>query len=222
MTSSWAAVLKKDLLVEFRTRYGLSAVVMFLLVTVAIILFSLPGEEISPSTMSALFWIAIFFGAMTGLARSFIAEEERGTSFLLRIYSPSESVFFGKLAFNLLLMIAIAITAVLLFSFFFSDFAIADWSMFLMQLLLGATGIGVVSTMLSALIGRAAQKGALLPVLAFPVLMPIVIATTDATRITMQTASAWTGARGDLLILFSFDVAMVLVSYVLFDTIWKE
>ncbi|HET6511711.1 MAG TPA: heme exporter protein CcmB, partial [Candidatus Kapabacteria bacterium] len=127
MTNSWAAVLKKDLLVEFRTRYGLSAVVMFLLVTVAIILFSLPGEEISPSTMSALFWIAIFFGAMTGLARSFIAEEERGTSFLLRIYSPSESVFFGKLAFNLLLMIAIAITAVLLFSFFFGDFAIADW-----------------------------------------------------------------------------------------------
>ena len=222
MTSSWAAVLKKDLLVEFRTRYGLSAVVMFLLVTVAIILFSLPGEEISPSAMSALFWIAIFFGAMTGLARSFIAEEERGTSFLLRVYSPSESVFFGKLAFNLLLMIAIAITAVLLFSFFFSDFAIADWSIFLLQLLLGATGIGVVSTMLSALIGRAAQKGALLPVLAFPVLMPIVIATTDATRITMQTASAWIGARGDLLILFSFDVAMVLVSYVLFDTIWKE
>jgi heme exporter protein B len=221
MSSSWAAVLRKDLLVEFRTRYGLSAVVMFLLVTVAIILFSLPGEQINPSTMSALFWIALFFGAMTGLSRSFIAEEERGTSFLLRIYSPSESVFFGKLAFNLLLMLAISITGIILFSFFFSNFIIQDWPVFLLQLILGAAGIGVVSTMLSALIGRAAQKGALLPVIALPVLMPIVIATTDATRITMQTATAW-DARGDLLILFSFDVAMVLVSYVLFDTIWKE
>jgi heme exporter protein B len=222
MTNSWSAVLRKDLLVEFRTRYGLSAVVMFLLVTVAIILFSLPGEEISPSTMSALFWIALFFGAMTGLARSFIAEEERGTSFLLRIYSPSDSVFFGKLAFNLLLMLALSLTAVLLFGFFFQDFRIADWPIFWLQLLLGAAGIGIVSTMLSALIGRAAQKGALLPVIALPVLMPIVIATTDATRITLQTNTAWSGARGDLLILFSFDVAMVLVSYVLFDTIWKE
>lgn len=222
MTSSWEAVLRKDLLVEFRTRYGLSAIVMFLLVTVAIVLFSLPGEEISPSTMSALFWIALFFGAMTGLSRSFIAEEERGTSFLLRIYAPSESVFFGKLAFNLLLMLGISVTAVLLFSFFFRDFVIADWAVFLIQLVLGAAGIGIVSTMLSALIGRAAQKGALLPVIALPVLMPIVIATTDATRITMQTSTAWAGARGDLLILFSFDVAMVLVSYVLFDTIWKE
>lgn len=222
MTGSWVAILRKDLLVEFRTRYGLSAIVMFLLVTVAIVLFSLPGEEISSSTMSALFWIALFFGAMTGLSRSFIAEEERGTSFLLRIYSPSESVFFGKLAFNLLLMCGISLTAVLLFAFFFSDFAIADWGVFLLQLVLGASGIGIVSTVLSALIGRAAQKGALLPVIALPVLMPIVIATTDATRITMQTATAWTGARGDLLILFSFDVAMVLVSFVLFDTIWKE
>jgi heme exporter protein B len=222
MTNSWSAVLRKDLLVEFRTRYGLSAVVMFLLVTVAIILFSLPGEEISPSTMSALFWIALFFGAMTGLSRSFIAEEERGTSFLLRIYSPSDSVFFGKLAFNLLLMLGLSLTAVLLFGFFFQDFRIADWPVFSLQLLLGAAGIGIVSTMLSALIGRAAQKGALLPVIALPVLMPIVIATTDATRITLQTNTAWSGARGDLLILFSFDVAMVLVSYVLFDTIWKE
>lgn len=222
MTGSWAAVLRKDLLIEFRTRYGLSAIVMFLLVTVAIVMFSLPGEQISPSTMSALFWIALFFGAMTGLSRSFIAEEERGTSFLLRIYAPSESVFFGKLAFNLLLMLGISVTAVALFGFFFRDFRISDWGVFVAQLLLGSAGIGVVSTMLSALIGRAAQKGALLPVIALPVLMPIVIATTDATRIAIQTASAWSGARGDLLILFSFDVAMVLVSYVLFDTIWKE
>lgn len=222
MANSWAAVLRKDLLVEFRTRYGVSAIAMFLLVTVAIILFSLPGEQIAPSMMSALFWISLFFGAMTGLSRSFISEEERGTSFLLRIYAPSEGVYLGKLAFNLLLMVAIALTAVILFLFFFRDFRIEDWPVFSVQLLLGVIGIGTVSTMLSALIGRAAQKGALLPVIALPVLMPIVIATTDATRITLSTASAWIGVRGDLLILLSFDVAMVLVSYVLFDTIWKE
>ncbi len=50
MVSSWAAVLRKDLL----------AIAMFLLVTVAIVLFSLPGEQIAPSMISALFWIALF------------------------------------------------------------------------------------------------------------------------------------------------------------------
>jgi hypothetical protein len=52
--------------------------------------------------------------------------------------------------------------------------------------------------------------------------MPLVIAATDATRITMEVPNAWEGARGDILILFSFDVALTLVSYVLFSVIWKD
>lgn len=223
MISSWRAVLRKDLLVEFRTRFGVSAVIMFLLITVSVILYSVPGEQLTPSILSALLWIALFFGAMTGLSRSFVSEEERGTSLILRLYAPGESVFLGKLAYNLILMLALAFAATIFFLFFFArDFHIRDWPMFLSQLVLGAIGIAAVSTMLSALISRASQKGALLPILALPVLMPLVIATTDAMRITLEVPNAWDGVRGDVLILFSFDVAMILVSYVLFDVIWKD
>jgi heme exporter protein B len=172
--------------------------------------------------MSALFWVTLFFGGMTGLSRAFVSEEERGTSIALRLYARSGSVYFGKLAYNMLLMLSLGLTGVLFFLFFFRDFHPTDWSIFLLQLALGAIGIASVSTILSALIGRAAQKGALLPVLALPLLMPLVIATTDATRITLEVHDAWAGARGDVLILFSFDVAVTLVSYVLFDLIWKD
>jgi heme exporter protein B len=220
---SWQGVLRKDLAIEFRTRYGVSAVIMFLLITVAVILYSTPGEQLQPSILSALLWIALFFGAMTGLSRSFVSEEERGTSLLLRLYASGEGVFVGKLIYNIGLMVALAISAVLFFQFFFTrDFHVRDWPIFSLQLLLGAIGIAVVSTILSALIGRASQKGALLPILALPVLMPLVIATTDAMRITLEVPSAWDGVRGDILILVSFDVAMVLVSYVLFDIIWRD
>jgi heme exporter protein B len=219
----WQGVLRKDLRVEFRTRYGVSAVIMFLLITVAVILYSTPGEQLQPSILSALLWIALFFGAMTGLARSFVSEEERGTALLLRLYANGESVFIGKLVYNLALMLALAISAVLFFEFFFTrDFHIRDWSAFSLQLILGGIGIAAVSTMLSALISRASQKGALLPILALPVLMPLVIATTDATRIALEVPNAMISARGDLLILVSFDIAMVLVSYVLFDVIWRD
>jgi heme exporter protein B len=222
LTASWRAILRKDIAIEFRTRYGVSALVMFLLVTIAVIMFSAPGEQLGAGLLSAFFWISLFFGAMTGLARSFVTEEERGTSLLLRLYAPPESVFLGKLVFNIVLMLALAIAAVFFFLLFFRDFHIRDSQLFLLQLVLGAVGVGAVSTILSALIGRASQKGALLPILALPVLMPLIIATTDATRITMEIASAWEGVRGDVLILFSFDVAMILISYVLFETIWKE
>lgn len=221
--ASWQAVLRKDLKIEFRTRYGVSAIVMFLLTTVAVILYSTAGESLTTSIISALFWIALFFGSMTGLARSFVAEEERGTSLMLRLYSSSESVFLGKLIYNLGLMVALALSAFIFFQFFFfRDFHVRDWGMFWLQLMLGAVGIAAVSTILSALISRASQKGALLPILALPVLIPVVIATTDATRITFEIPNAWDGARGDILILISFDIAMALVSYVLFDTIWRD
>ena len=220
---SWQGVLHKDLRVEFRTRYGVSAVIMFLLITVAVILYSTPGEQLQPSILSALLWIALFFGAMTGLARSFVSEEERGTALMLRLYASGESVFIGKLIYNIGLMLALAISAVVFFQFFFSrDFHIRDWSAFSLQLALGAIGIAAVSTILSALIGRASQKGALLPILALPVLLPLVIATTDATRITLESTSALASAPGDILILISFDIAIILVSYVLFDVIWKD
>jgi heme exporter protein B len=221
--TSWQGVLRKDLRVEFRTRYGVSAVIMFLLITVAVILYSTPGEQLQPSILSALLWIALFFGAMTGLARSFVSEEERGTALLLRLYADGESIYIAKLVYNLVLMLALAISAVLFFEFFFTrDFHIRDWPTFSLQLVLGAIGIAAVSTILSALISRASQKGALLPILALPVLMPLVIATTDATRIALEVTNAMDSTHGDLLILLSFDIAMVLVSYVLFDVIWRD
>lgn len=221
--ASWQGVLRKDLRIEFRTRYGVSAVVMFLLITVAVILYSTPGEQLRPGIISALLWISLFFGAMTGLARSFVTEEERGTSLLLRLYADGESVFIGKLVYNVALMLALALSAVIFFQFFFTrDFPVRDWGAFTLQLVLGAIGIAAVSTILSAVISRASQKGALLPILALPVLMPLVIATTDATRIALEAPNAIVNAGGDLLILLSFDVAMVLVSYVLFDVIWRD
>lgn len=215
-------ILRKDLRIEFRSRFGVSAIVVFLLVTITTILFSAPGEQFSSSVLSAFFWIALFFGAMTGLARSFIAEEETGTALMLRLYTSPEKVFWGKYLFNLLLLSILSVVASFFFLFFFKDFVIRDSAMFTLQLALGAVGVAAVITMLSALVARASQKGALLPVIALPVLMPLVIAVTDATRITLEVASAWDGVKGDILILFSFDVAITLVSYVLFSYVWRD
>src|SRR5438309_2368973 len=112
---------------------------MFLLITVAVILYSTPGEQLQPSILSALLWIALFFGAMTGLSRSFVSEEERGTSLLLRLYAPSEGVFIGKLLYNVGLMLLLALSAVFFFSFFFArDFHVQDWQIFWLQLILGS------------------------------------------------------------------------------------
>jgi heme exporter protein B len=220
--SSLSPILRKDLRAEFRSRYGVSVVVMFLLVTITTILFSAPGETFSSSISSAFFWISLFFGAMTGLSRSFVTEEEHGTSLILRLYTSPERVYWGKFLYNILLIFALAITAVLFFLFFFRGLVIADVGLFALQLALGCIGIASATTILSAIVARAAQKGALLPVIALPVLMPLIIAVTDATRITLEIPNAWEGVQGDILIMFSFDISLTLVSYVLFGIIWRD
>ena len=194
---------------------------MFLVVTVVTIAFS-ADSRISAGFMSAFFWITLFFGTITGLSRSFISEEERGTSLLLRLYAKPESVFWGKLLYNQLLSLMLGLTASVVFVFFFQEFTVKDLGLFLLQLLLGLSGTASIITILSVLVARASQKGALLPVLALPLLFPLVIAVTDATRITMELPNAWGGVQGDILILFTFDIALVLISYVVFPFVWRE
>ncbi len=62
-----------------RTRYAINALAMFIIVAISVILFSVGQEKISKSLTGGLFWVVIFFTAMSGLSRAFVSEEERGT-----------------------------------------------------------------------------------------------------------------------------------------------
>jgi len=76
---STVAILAKEFHSELRTRYALNALLLFVVVTVAIILFSTSGEDIPQDLHSGLLWVIVFFSAMSGLSRTFVSEEERGT-----------------------------------------------------------------------------------------------------------------------------------------------
>ena len=89
------ALFKKDLASELRTRYAINSLVMFIVVTISVILFSIGNEKISDFLAGGLFWVVIFFSAMSGLSRAFVSEEERGTTLTLQlIASPITIVQF--------------------------------------------------------------------------------------------------------------------------------
>lgn len=71
------AVLYKEIYSELRSRYAFSSMILFVVITISTISFTMAGDTISNELASALLWIVIFFGAMTGLSRTFVAEEER-------------------------------------------------------------------------------------------------------------------------------------------------
>jgi heme exporter protein B len=215
------ALFKKDWQSELRTRYALNSLAMFVLVTISVMLFSIGYESVSPFLTAGLFWVAVFFSAMSGLSRVFVSEEERGTTLALQITALPSTIFTGKLLFNLVLVFLMNTAITFLFLIFFPSFTIANWAMFGIAFVFGGGGIAISSTLIAAIISKANAKGTLYPVLSFPILLPLILTLLEITKSAMEGApilEAWT----EIASLISYDVIIITAGYLLFDFIWKD
>jgi len=215
------AVARKDLRSELRTRYALNSLAMFVVVTVAVIAFSAGPERMSSGIAAALIWVSMFFTAVTGLGRSFISEEERGTALLLRLTLPPTPVYFGKLLVNILLALLSNTLLALLFLVMMGNVEVKSPGAFVVIVAVSSLGFAGALTIIAALIARSGAKGALYPVLAFPVILPLVLLGVDLLRRAMLGITLGNMAD-DLGLLALYAAAVMLVSYFLFDLIWKE
>lgn len=215
------ALFKKDLASELRTRYAINSLVMFIVVTISVILFSIGNEKISDFLAGGLFWVVIFFSAMSGLSRAFVSEEERGTTLTLQLIASPTTIFSGKLLFNLILVFAMNIVIALLYSALFEAFVIKNLSLFLYAFILGNIGIAIASTLIASIIAKASSKGTLYPVLSFPILLPLMLTLIDLTKQAMDTTT-FSSSYVELAILGCYDVVMIAASFMLFDFIWKD
>jgi len=215
------AVLYKELKSEFRTRYSISAVFLFILTTITVFLFGIANEVIESYISAAILWIIFFFASMTSLAKVFVSEEERGTVLLLQINASSGSIYFGKLLFNILLALAVNIFATLLYLLFNNKVEIQDTGVFIGVLILGSLGLAAASTIISALIAKANTKNALFPVLSFPILLPLIMTAIDLTKYALD-ISSYTYSPNSFGIMIAYSGLLITVSYYLFEIIWRE
>jgi heme exporter protein B len=194
---------------------------MFVVTTLSIILFALGGENVSSEILAGLLWIVIFFAAMSGLSRTFVSEEERGTTMTLQLLAQPSSVYFGKLGFNVILILSLSLLTVILYLIFISDFVIRSYDIFVVSLVLGGIGLASASTVIAAIIAKANTKGTLYPVLSFPILLPLLLAVIHATKLSME-GMPFAEAMGDFQLLLSYAVVVIIASYLLFDYVWKD
>ena len=218
---STLAVFLKDWRSELRTRYAISALGMFVITTLSMIMFSLAGEAPSLEVLAGMLWVVIFFAAMSGLSRTFVMEEERGTSMTLQLQAPPSAVYFGKLLFNLLLGAGLTLLTVALYAVFISGFVVTSYGVFAAGIALGSIGLSAASTIIAAIIARANTKGTLYPVLSFPILLPVLMTAIRTTRMACE-GTAWTDVGGEFQVLISYIVVVVTASYMLFEYIWKD
>jgi heme exporter protein B len=215
------AVVSKDIRSELRTRYAMNALMMFVVISVATILFALREDEVSTDVLSGMFWVVVFFTAMSGLSRIFVSEEERGTTMTLQLVASPSVVYFGKLIFNCGLTLILSTAVTLLYVTVFPTFTIGSWAIFTMTIFLGSLGFAAAATILAAIIAKANTKGTLYPVLSFPILIPLLMTVMKSTARALD-GEIISAALGEFQILASYVMIMIAGSYLLFDFVWKE
>lgn len=214
-------IFYKDFSSELRMRYAINALIMFAVVAVSTILFSIGSEKAPQNVYAGLFWVVVFFSAMSGLSRNFVSEEERGTNLILSLIAHPISIFVGKFFFNFILITFINLIIAFLYFFLFTDFIIKNWLMFTLSFFLGNLGIAASSTIIAAIISKANVKGTLYPVLAFPVLLPLILILIEITKAAME-GNPISSMQAEFMVLISYDVIMFTASILVFDIIWRD
>jgi len=221
LSSKAYSLFLKDFRSELRTRYAINSLLMFIIVAISVILFSIGNERINENLTAGLFWVVIFFTAMSGLARAFVSEEERGTSLTLQLIASPSTVFTGKLIFNLILVFCMNTIIAFLYSALFDSFVIRNFSLFLSVFVLGNIGLAISSTIIAAIISKAGAKGTLYPVLSFPILLPLILTSVQLTLFSID-GTSFENSKFELAVVICYDVIMLTASYMLFDFIWKD
>lgn len=220
--SSTLALIRKDVHSELRTRYALNALLMFVVTAVSTIVFALRSDQPTSSVLSGLYWVVVFFTAMSGLSRTFVSEEERGTTMTLQLVATPSTVYFAKLLFNTALTLSLTVAVTILYMTVFSNaFVIKTMSIFVGTVLLGSLGFASASTIIAAIVAKANTRGTLYPVLSFPILIVLLMTVMEATTKSLDGQELST-ALGDFQILIGYILAMTGGSYLLFDYVWKD
>ncbi|MGD2121937.1 MAG: heme exporter protein CcmB [Gemmatimonadota bacterium] len=182
------ALIWKDVVVELRTRERIAAMGGFTILVGILFNFAIDPSVVEPQAIaSGLIWMTIIFGGMLGLGRTFQLEEEDGAfQGVLLSPIPRDALFLGKVVGNFILLAVVTALVFGVFALFF-DLGPSEHPLALASVvLLGILGFVATGTLFSAMSARTTMGETLLPILVFPLLIPVVIYGATATNTLFQ------------------------------------
>lgn len=177
------AIVWKDLLLELRTRERIAAMAAFAVLAGVLFNYSLDTTRVAPQDVAAgLVWMTIVFGGLLGVGRTFYLEGQDGAmQGVLMSPTPKDAVYLGKTIANFALLLPVAILVLLVFTLFFGLGFGSSPSVLILALALGALGFVALTTLFAAVSSGTHMGETLLPILVFPLLVPMVIYGVGAT-----------------------------------------
>ncbi len=214
-------ILWKDLRIELRSKDVFTSMAVFAVLAVMIFNFAfelrVPDKTV---VIPGVLWVTVTFSGILGLGRAFISEKDRGSmAGLLLAPVDRSAIYFGKMLASLVFILVVeAFLLPLMVVFFNTNFLSLP---LLLILFLGTLGFAVVGSIFSALAVNTRTREILLPVLLFPIMLPVLMAGIRATIGFMEGDTLADMMKWFRLIFF-FDILYVVVAYLTFDYVVEE
>ena len=223
LRSVWL-VTRKDLLIEARSREIVYTTLFFAVACVLVFAFGFvrEGRPLADAA-SGILWIAIAFSGTLALGRAFERERQSETLRALML-APIErpALYVGKLVGVLILLAAVEVVIVPLVGLMFQAPLFAHAGLMLGLLIAGTIGFAAVGTLFAAMLVRAHSRDVLLPVLLYPITIPVIIAGVRGTASLLQADVDEPMARAWLSMLAFFDVVFVTLALWTFEPVMTE
>ena len=215
--SPFISLVKKDLLMEWKQKHMLFGVLLYVGATVFVV-FMMSGQP-EARTWNALFWITQLFVAVNSVAKSFLQEHANRFRYYYTLVKPA-TFLMAKMVYSILLMFVMSIVSLVLFNLMLG-WPLAQSGLFIIITFTGSLSLSAVFTFLSAIAARAQQNSALMAILGFPLVTPMLMILSKL-AITALEPVYMPGWWSLALVLLALDILVIFLGIILFPFLWQE
>lgn len=217
------AIIKKDIVTELRTKELFTSMLLFALLIIVVFNFAFGfSVEILNLAAPAMLWIAFTFAGILGLSRSFALEKD-GNAIMGMLLTPTDRslIYAGKMISNTIFVFIVGILTVLMFILFFNYDFLSTLVPLVPIIFLGSIGFVSVGTLFSAMAINTKLREVLLPILMFPIIIPVIVSAVTLSTEVLEGNSIFT-ADASLKLLIAFDIIFVTACAVTFEYVIDE
>tara|TARA_B100000482_G_C12536483_1_gene270545 strand:+ start:236 stop:892 length:657 start_codon:yes stop_codon:yes gene_type:complete len=208
----------KDVRLNWRERYAIYSLLLYVLCTSYVAYLSFEGI-INERSWIALFWIIVLFAAMNASLQSFKRELNYQALFFYTIARP-RAIIIAKIIYNSGLLIFLNLVSYLIYSTFLGN-PILDRISFVLCILLGSSALASLLTLIAAIASKTNNNGGIMAVLSMPLLFPLLINLIKTSEICIIENEFYL-VDNQILFLFLLNIATILLSYLLFPYLWRD
>ena len=210
-------LLKKEILLEWRSKYALNGILLYVISTVFVCYLSF--KTTPPLVWNALFWIILLFAAINAIAKSFMQESKGRLLYYYQIACP-QAIILAKIIYYILLMILMATIALGFYSIVFEN-QVEDIWLYFIAVLIGAISFSTVFTMISAIASKANNNGTLMAILSFPVIIPLLMLIIKLSKNAMDGLDR-SVSLDEIAVLGGINLIVIVISLLLFPYLWRD